>query len=501
MARLQIIDGRFIGESFELPGDTRTIGRNNDNDIVLNDERVSRHHCRIDFDGPVALIQDLDSSNGTYVNGIAVTAARLYSGDEIRVGGHLLEFAAQGESRRESDVVIIPSETDLDKGTVEIVVPEDSTEFFEEHIANSHSPERLLRDLALVYQVGNLVNGVRDHDSLLKTILNMAFDAVEASRGFLVLIEEGGGLIVKARRLEGGKPSEGLLISHAIADGVLKRGQGILTNDALHDERFSQHDSIITNHLRSVLCVPLKCKDRILGFIYLDNPLITCAFSTDDLRLVTAVAIQAAAAMENSRLFKAIEDLMFGSIGALVATVEAKDRYLRGHSERVARICRAMGREMGLTYERMKVLQLASLLHDIGKIGISEAILHKKERLTDDEIDQVHEHSERGAEILVNIHDMTEVALAVRHHHEFFNGNGYPDGIAGENVPLQSRIITVADSYDAMTSNRPYRKKLDQDACIAEIVRCSGSQFDPEAVEALLKCVRKSRILGSPQSN
>lgn len=494
MPRLRVVDGKLLGETFELADGAATLGRSEDNDIVIPDDRVSRMHCRLNVETHSVLIEDLGSSNGTYVNGKAVESARLFDGDEVRLGGHVLEMQLSRQVEDTDNVIIIPEAHGMKSTTVEIVVPDESSDFLTEHIARAESPERLLRDLGLVYQVGNVINGVRDHRRLLKTILDMAFEAVNATHGFLVLLDEDGKLQVKARRSESGRGDRGLSISRAVADLVLKQGQGILINDALHDERFASSESIISHHLRSVLCAPLKCKEKVLGFIYLDNPSIICAFSADDLRLVSAISIQAAVAIENSRLFKALEELMFGSIGALVATVEAKDPYIKGHSERVARISRALGEELHLGGDAMQVVHLSALLHDIGKIGISEAILHKEGRLTEEEKQAVREHAPRGAEILRNIRDMAEVARAVRHHHEFFDGGGYPDGISGEDVPLPSRILAVADSYDAMTSNRPYRGKLDQADCLAEVMRCSGAQFDPDAVEALLKCARKRRI-------
>jgi len=494
MPQLRVVDGKLLGETFDLDDGEVTVGRAGDNDIVLPDERVSRRHCRMEAAGDSVLIEDLGSSNGTYVNGRAVERARLFEGDEVRLGGHVLEVHVVSRAAAADDVVIMPDTPGLKSTTVEIIVPDDTSDFVSEHIARAESPERLLRDLGLVYQVGNLINGVRDHERLLKTVLDMAFEAVNAAHGFLVILDENGKPSVKARRCQSGRGERGLTVSDAVAEIVLKRGQGVLINDALHDERFSSSDSIIRHHLRSVLCVPLKCKQKVLGFIYLDNPSIICAFCADDLRLVSAIAIQAAVAIENSRLFRALEDLMFGAIGALVATVEAKDPYLKGHSERVARISRALGEELRLGGDVMKVLHLSALLHDIGKIGISESILHKEGGLTEEEKQAVMEHAPRGAEILGNIKDMSEIAMAVRHHHECYDGRGYPDGIAGDDVPLPSRILAVADSYDAMTSNRPYRGKLAQAECLAEIVRCSGSQFDPDAVEALLKCARKHRI-------
>ncbi|MHC4713717.1 MAG: HD domain-containing phosphohydrolase, partial [Planctomycetota bacterium] len=395
--------------------------------------------------------------------------------------------------REDRDVVVVAQEGGIGNTTLELLVPGRSEDFLEEQMAAAQSPERLLRDLSVLYRISNSINGVRDPDALLETVLESAFETVEATHGFLVIVEESGGLAVKARRFSSGYDRT-LSISQAVADAVVEKGRAVLINDALHDERFSPSDSIIAHHLRSVLCVPLACKEKVLGFIYLDNPIVTGAFTSDDLRLVSAIAIQAAVAIENSRLFGALEELMFGAIGALVAAVEAKDRYIRGHSERVARISRAVGEEMGLRHDDLKVVHLAALLHDIGKIGISEAILHKEGPLTDEERRAIREHAARGASILENISDMAEVADAVRHHHEFWDGRGYPDGISDEQVPLASRIITAADAYDAMTSDRPYRSRLEADVCLSEIVGSSGSQFDPSVVEALLKVARKRRL-------
>jgi putative nucleotidyltransferase with HDIG domain len=485
----------MIGETFDLKGAIIAIGRSAGNDIVLRDDKVSRQHCRIVKDSGVLVLEDLSSSNGSYVNGRAVVRGRLFDGDEIRLGNHVMSLSLSKDASDSDSVKVLAGGPQAGGTTVEVVVPEDTADFVGKSLTAEHSPDRMIRDLGIIYRVGNLINCVRNHDELLKTVLDLAFDAVTAERGFLVLVEQEGRLAVKARRFGRNYSNRSLSVSRAITEMVVERGQAALVNDALSDERFSNRDSVIINHLRSILCVPLKSKERVLGFIFLDNPFVTGAFSKDDLRLLTAIAIQAGVAIENSRLFTALEELMFGSIGALVAAVEAKDRYIRGHSERVARITRAIGEEMGLPYETMKVGHLAALLHDIGKIGISENILNNEGILTENEKAVVREHPGRGAEILNNIHDMADVAKVVRHHHEYYNGEGYPDGIAGKEIPIASRIISVADAYDAMTSDRPYRMKLTQETCLAEIVRCSGTQFDSQVVEALLTCIRKSRII------
>jgi len=496
MSRLRVVEGAMMGEVFDLKQPVTTLGRAADNDVVIADDKVSRQHCRIyDEDGALTL-EDLSSSNGSFVNGRAALRTRLFDGDKIRLGHHVLAVSLATEASDSDSVKVVPEGPDVHSTTVEVVVPDDTTDFVGERLVAEHSPDRMVRDLGIIYRVGNFINRVRNHDDLMQTILDFAFDAVPGERGFLVLAEPDGHLVVKARRFGRNYGSRKLSVSRAITEIVMEKGRAVLVNDALHDERFSNRDSVIIHHLQSILCVPLKCKDKNLGFIFIDNPVVVGAFTKDDLRLVTGIAIQAGIAIENNRLFGQIEDLMFGTIGALVAAVEAKDRYIRGHSERVARITRAIGDQMNLPYETMKVGHLAALLHDIGKIGISESILHKEGTLTEAEKAVVREHAGRGADILRNIHDMADVARVVRHHHEYYNGEGYPDGVSGRDIPVASRIIGVADAYDAMTSDRPYRARLSQETCLSEIVRCSGTQFDSEVVEALLACIRKSRLSG-----
>jgi len=487
----------MIGEVFDLPGPTITIGRSADNDIVLCDDKVSRQHCRLVKENGSLLLEDLASSNGSYVNGRAVQRTRVFDGDKIRLGNHIFTVSITSDSADSDSVKVLPEPAPPRGTTVDVVIPGDAANFVGERLAAEHSPERMLRDLGIIYRVGNVINRVHNHDDLLKTILDLAFDATAGERGFLVLSETPGHLTVKARRFGRNYGNRSLSVSSAITEMVMDKGQAVLINDAINDQRFSSRDSVIALHLRSIMCVPLKCKDKVLGFIFIDNPVVSGAFSTDDLRLVTGIAIQAGIAIENSRLFGAIEELMFGAISALVAAVEAKDRYIKGHSDRVARVTRSIGEEMQLPYDTMKVAHLAALLHDIGKIGIAESILTKEGPLAESEKAVVREHAGRGAEILANIRDMADVARVVRHHHEFFNGDGYPDGIAGRDIPVASRIITVADACDAMTSDRPYRMRLTQETCLSEIVRCSGTQFDPEIVEAFLVCVRKSRLSGT----
>ncbi len=177
----------------------------------------------------------------------------------------------------------------------------------------------------------------------------------------------------------------------------------------------------------------------------------------------------------------------FNAIRALNNALEARDKYTSGHSQRVTDLAAVLTREMGLTPEAVESIILAGMVHDIGKIGISEAILNKSAGLTDDEYREIKTHPEIGERIMAPIAADEEILKYVRNHHERFDGSGYPDGLAGEKIPLGARILSVADAFEAMTSERPYRKALSPDAAFAEIERCKGTQFDPKIAEILLK--------------
>ncbi|MFQ5900556.1 MAG: HD domain-containing phosphohydrolase [Thermodesulfobacteriota bacterium] len=190
---------------------------------------------------------------------------------------------------------------------------------------------------------------------------------------------------------------------------------------------------------------------------------------------------------ENSKLVEDLKELLLGTIKSLSSAIDAKSHWTRGHSERVTKYAMMIGRRMGLDNRTLKKLMLAALLHDIGKIGTLETLLNKPGRLTEEEYEMVKEHPGRGAEILNPIKQLKDIIPAIRHHHEHYNGGGYPDGIKGEAIPLIARILCVVDTYDSMISDRPYRKAPGKEKAIEEIKRCSGTQFDPRIVNIFLK--------------
>jgi len=232
--------------------------------------------------------------------------------------------------------------------------------------------------------------------------------------------------------------------------------------------------------------MPLVLKDGITGVLTIGSKR-AAAFGQKDLSNMESIANQISVALENARLLKDLDDLFIGTIRSLSEAIDAKSKWTAGHSKRVTEIAVSIGKEMGLDEATLKRLELAGLLHDIGKIGTYEEILNKPGRLTPEEQAVMREHPGKGADILKHIKQLKDIIPGIRNHHEYYDGTGYPDGLKGTAIPLFARILSVADTVDAMAADRPYRKGRDASFITEELKRCSGTQFDPAMVEAFLK--------------
>jgi putative nucleotidyltransferase with HDIG domain len=189
-----------------------------------------------------------------------------------------------------------------------------------------------------------------------------------------------------------------------------------------------------------------------------------------------------------------MRDVYLSTVQALTAAIDAKDPYTRGHSDRVTKYAVATARHLKLPEDQVEILQYVALLHDMGKIGIKDSILNKPGKLRDDEYAEIKKHPVIGAEIAAEIKFLSKGAEIVRHHHEWYDGRGYPDGLHGEKIPLGARILAVADAYDAMTTDRPYRKALTTAAAIDELLAGRGTQFDPEIADALISVLQSNML-------
>ena len=257
----------------------------------------------------------------------------------------------------------------------------------------------------------------------------------------------------------------------------------------------------------AVVSVPSYYRDDLLGVLMLGDKCNKKPFKKDEIDFFVALANDVAMALRNAFLFEDLQleiernkKLFLETTMALSAAIDAKDHYTRGHTTRVTgyslNICKRLLSEKSDRHDTkfFEDLHIASLLHDIGKIGVPEAILNKKGLLTDEERKKINEHSLIGAMILEPIKELDSVILGVKHHHERYDGGGYPEGLSGDKIPFIAAIISVADSYDAMTSDRPYRKALTKEQAAVELERCSGTQFHPQVVKAAIALHKRGEL-------
>jgi HD-GYP domain-containing protein (c-di-GMP phosphodiesterase class II) len=270
--------------------------------------------------------------------------------------------------------------------------------------------------------------------------------------------------------------------------------EALLDSEVDSPFRYDWPDSI-----KNIIAVPLWAKDKkgadladvsqrdssLIGIMVAINRVGKADFDSPDVKLLNSVANGCAVFIDNGRLFKDLKELFIGSLKALTSSIDAKDKYTRGHSERVAFISRwiaeRMAEEDGLDDEQIHKIYLAGLLHDIGKMGVSEAVLRKEGRLTEQEYDHIKTHPSIGAGILRDIKQMRDIVPGVLCHHERPDGKGYPNGLSGDQIPLVGRIVGLADSFDAMTSKRTYRDAMTIEEALTEIEKGLGTQFDKKA--------------------
>jgi HD-GYP domain-containing protein (c-di-GMP phosphodiesterase class II) len=260
------------------------------------------------------------------------------------------------------------------------------------------------------------------------------------------------------------------------------RKSPLLVNNLAADKTFAW----LADYAKQIIAVPLQRQDEVLGCLFGIDKLVG-EFDSVDSKLLNSIANESAIYLENVMLFEDVHGLMMGLLHSLTSAVDAKDAYTCGHSERVALLSRHLAATIGLSDALVERVYMAGLLHDVGKIGVPEAVLQKPGKLTAEEFEQMKKHPEIGARILADIKQVKDILPGVLHHHERYDGKGYPYGLAGENIPQMGRILCLADCFDAMTSNRTYRKALPLEVALTEIRRCSGTQFDPALADAFLK--------------
>ncbi len=358
---------------------------------------------------------------------------------------------------------------------------------------------RAVDRLQALNKMGLAINATIDIDKLLGLLCRRSKETLKAQVGYILILNEKtgklaiGGAAGLSDELDRSK--EITLEPGGVSYWVINNKQAKLVEDIDRSLEFNKI-SRLGFARQSVICAPLTDKQKVIGTITIANPVDGSYFGQPDLELLSTIAAQASVAIRNARLYEEQEATYLNTVRALVSAIEASDAYTRGHSDRVTRYSVALAKKIGLDGEPLKQLEQAAVLHDIGKIGIDMALLHKKEKLTAADIDVLKLHPSIGVRILEPIHFLDTVRDIIEQHHERFDGNGYPKGLGGVEWRIEGKILAVCDTYDAMTSDRPYRKALSHEIAIQEIMDQAGSQFDPEVAAAFIELCSEGQLPG-----
>jgi hypothetical protein len=375
---------------------------------------------------------------------------------------------------------------------------------------------KLMFNISTLEDLGNVISSAETFEKRVRTALFSVMGALPVSRGGLFLYDNrqnGGRLVLSASRGVELEPGLSIPLPKEIRDSLVAGNRPIFLQDPppfmekyLHEQRF------VFEGMKTVALQALTFKREFMGLITLGEKFNGEEFTIPDMELLRIMANYTSVGLhnqnlfdnleksntvlrrkvvENSRLYADLQDIYVDTVKALGSAIDAKDPYTRGHSDRVARFSVAVGRRMGLSKDEICALNLASHLHDIGKLVIDNSILCKPDRLNDEEFHQIHRHPIVSYDILSNIRfPYKEVALLTKHHHERVNGSGYPDGRKGDDMSLGMKILSLTDAFDAMTSDRPYRPALSLDDALSEIVRCVCEQFDPGVANTFLTLLK-----------
>jgi HD-GYP domain-containing protein (c-di-GMP phosphodiesterase class II) len=352
------------------------------------------------------------------------------------------------------------------------------------------------KKLEILTKLSGLLNSSLDFEYVKRRTITAVTELLECETSSLLLKDEKGQLFFEVALGEKGEIVKRfqLKVGEGIAGWVAMHGEPLIVPHAIEDPRFfknvDQASEFVTHN---IICVPLRIKKDIIGVIQGINKL-EGEFTYDDLELFQSFADQIAIALDNARLYEELNEMARKLVEGLSEAIEKRDSYSGGHPQRVLKICIAIAKYLPLTPEEKRQLTLAAILHDIGKVGISDHILGKNGILTVEEMAIIREHPSAGAEIVGHIKQLRPIIPAIRSHHEHYDGSGYPAGLQGDEIPLIARIIAVADTYDAIIHERSYQKGMSRSTAVAEITANAGTQFDPLMVEAFAQALDNGDI-------
>lgn len=355
------------------------------------------------------------------------------------------------------------------------------------------------RELSMLLETTAKTARTHDLDLILEEYLNALLESFHYHTSCKVALfsqEENLFQISKSKSLRPIQPSIDLnrqyrLSNFPFLEEIIERNESkvILRKDATIQHRELQF--LFCKDYKSVLIMPFYDNNLPLGFVLVNEERdpSRSEFTDESIRFYRTLTNHLSVSINNALLFNRNRKNFFDTIEALAASIDARDAYTHFHSRNVTHYSVKIAEAMGFSSERLERLSMACLLHDIGKIGVRDAVLLKPGKLSEEEFEEIKQHPVKAKKILSSVKELDQVAEIIIAHHERFDGRGYPYGLSGAQIPLESRIVSIADSLDAMTTSRVYRQAMTTQSAVKEIVRCSGTQFDPKIVEYLLKIV------------
>ncbi len=508
------------------------IGRLNNLDVVLRDFTVDRVHAEVKHQGASWVIRDLANSPNypTLVNNIVLAGddkvlraddllqlgklqlkvAAIDDGDE---GRHRLPMPPRVASLAPADVLtpIVPSTHVPAPAPATIMtsgfharIDASATCSWDDALSRVALDPRAQplqgKALLTLLRTNHHLSHISNLDELLMSILADVVGALGAQRGTIVLADPATHELhqkaMLAPALKG--PALRRSYSRTLVQRCFARGESLLCQDINADGELNMARSVRQGSMASVICALLRTPRSRIGVLHLDRGILHEPFSEADLYLADAIAASVAVAIESAQLVSQQRDQFIQTVTTLARAVEMRDQYTGDHTRRVTDYSLLLADALMLSNDEKYQIQIGTPLHDIGKIGIDDAVLRKPGKLTTGEFEHMKTHTVKGASMLDSIFNLSPMIPIVKHHHERWDGSGYPDGLAGERIPLIARIVSVADAFDAMTSDRPYRTAMPIEQAYAELIHKAGSHFDPECVQAFLRLKTKVSAAARP---
>ncbi|RJX32736.1 MAG: HD domain-containing protein [Desulfarculus sp.] len=373
--------------------------------------------------------------------------------------------------------------------------------YWEVQALNRRLMAKIEQILALQQASGAILSEL-DYQKLIPNVLKLFLRTIDYKRSMIMLVDHErnvlkyvAGVGMDPMDLQ---PLDGYAVPLDRAENLLARvvlsGQPVISQNAgqLH---LNPENVIIRNYRpQSIVILPLTAQGKVIGILAADRDYGEGAVTSMDRDYLEVFANQVALAIENARMYRNLKESFLSTVKSLAQALEAKDAYTRGHSERVTRYSVRLAQCLKLPAAQVEQIERMGMLHDVGKIGIDRQILNKVAALSEEDLATIRLHTSWGHSIITPL-NLSEAEMAiVRHHHERYDGSGYPDGLQGEAIPLAVRLVTICDSFDAMTSDRPYRSTLGLGESLRRLEAGAGSQFDPQVVESFVKMVREGRF-------